>query len=112
MMPRIYEGATVTLSVASASGCGHGFLEDRNQVREVIDDSEHTTADEVEVKDDGEKYKEMHFCVRPGCRVKELLEGCKSLGRTLNVCVNRNARNAFQLRMKLSEFEHVIYCLI
>ncbi|KAH8791799.1 hypothetical protein BGZ57DRAFT_749308, partial [Hyaloscypha finlandica] len=39
MMPRIYEGATVTLSVASTSGCGHGFLEDKNQIRDVIDDS-------------------------------------------------------------------------
>jgi hypothetical protein len=103
MMPRIYEGATVTLSVASASDCGHGLLEDRNQVRDVIDDSEHTTADEVEVevKDDDEKYKEMHFCVRLGCRVKELLEGCKSLGRTLNVCVNRNGEGCVPIAYEI-----------
>ncbi|KAE9378992.1 hypothetical protein N431DRAFT_525909 [Stipitochalara longipes BDJ] len=39
MMPQIYEGAAVTLSAASASACSPGFLEDRAQVRDVLDDS-------------------------------------------------------------------------
>jgi hypothetical protein len=39
MMPQIYKGATVTLSAASASDCGQGFLEDRSQLRNMLDES-------------------------------------------------------------------------
>jgi hypothetical protein len=68
-----------------------------------LKESEHTAADdvEVEVKDDDEKCKEMHFCVRPGCRVKELLEGCKSSGRTLNVCVNRDGEECVPIAYEI-----------
>jgi hypothetical protein len=38
MMPQIYKGATVTLSAASASDCGQGFLEDRSQLRNMLDE--------------------------------------------------------------------------
>jgi Heterokaryon incompatibility protein (HET) len=53
-MSQIYKEAVVTISAAVASDCGHGFLEDRKEVRERLDASfflPYALTDEIEAED-------------------------------------------------------------
>jgi Heterokaryon incompatibility protein (HET) len=53
-MSQIYKEAIVTISAAVASDCGHGFLEDRKEVRDRLDASfflPYALTDEIEAED-------------------------------------------------------------